>query len=196
MVPGKKMFGIFSSCQIDKFVDITHCLQEDVLLFVNEIGAFIHSIASALGGYASKCDGESFLLVWKISSNLKEVPFIEASPAPEHLKSKEQVVDYFQVGKAPHSYLCAPHCHSYRFAPHCAPQNMVANQVENTSNTPDGGTKENEEPHLADSALLSALAILSQLRRLPMLLLLCLSSSSLMQNCFISMHIYIYVYPS
>jgi len=137
MVPGKKMFGIFSSCRIDKFVDITHCLQEDVLLFVNEIGNFIHSNVNSMGGFASKCDGESFLLVWKISSNMKEVPFIEATPAPEHLKSKEQVVDYFQ--------------------------NMVANEMENNA-TDSNEEAKNDELCLADSALLSALAVLSQLR--------------------------------
>lgn len=65
-----------------------------------------------------------------------QVPFIEANPAPEHLKSKEQVVDYFQ--------------------------NMVANEMQNNANDTDGGLKELDELCLADSALLSALAILSE----------------------------------
>lgn len=115
-------------------MNITHCLQEDVLLFVNEIGSIIHSNTSHLGGYASKCDGETFLLVWKISSDRKEVPFIEASPAPDHLKSKEQVVDFFQ--------------------------NIVANEVADAAAAEE--TKENLG--LADSALIATLSILSQLR--------------------------------
>jgi hypothetical protein len=37
MIAGKKMVAIFGFCDIRNFTDMTEILQEDVMLFVNDI---------------------------------------------------------------------------------------------------------------------------------------------------------------
>ena len=74
--------GIFGFCDIRNFTDATEVLQEDVMIFVNQIGEIVHnvvdsysgapnknigdaSICHAYGGSANKNIGDAFLLVWK-----------------------------------------------------------------------------------------------------------------------------------
>ena len=42
MIPGKKIIGIFGFCDIRNFTDATEVLQEEVMLFVNEIAEIVH----------------------------------------------------------------------------------------------------------------------------------------------------------
>ena len=42
MVPGKKILAIFGFCDIRNFTDATEVLQEDVMVFVNEIAEIVH----------------------------------------------------------------------------------------------------------------------------------------------------------
>jgi len=65
MIAGKKMLGIFGFCDIRNFTDATEVLQEEVMIFVNEIAETVHSIASHFSGSANKNIGDAFLLVWK-----------------------------------------------------------------------------------------------------------------------------------
>ena len=44
MLPGKKTMAIFGFCDIRNFTDATEILQEDVMVFVNEIADITHSI--------------------------------------------------------------------------------------------------------------------------------------------------------
>ncbi|CAD8181513.1 unnamed protein product [Paramecium octaurelia] len=65
MVPGKKVLAIFGFCDIRNFTDATEVLQEDVMVFVNEIAEIVHFTVDSYGGSANKNIGDAFLLVWK-----------------------------------------------------------------------------------------------------------------------------------
>jgi hypothetical protein len=41
-VDGRKMSGIFGFCDIRQFTDVTECLQEEVMVFVNRIAEIVH----------------------------------------------------------------------------------------------------------------------------------------------------------
>jgi class 3 adenylate cyclase len=69
MLPGKKVMCIFGFCDIRNFTDSTEVLQEDVMLFVNEIGEIVHGIVNKFLGTANKNIGDAFLLVWKFEEN-------------------------------------------------------------------------------------------------------------------------------
>jgi len=42
MIPGKKKCCIYGFCDIRNFTDATEILQEDVMIFVNNIGEIVH----------------------------------------------------------------------------------------------------------------------------------------------------------
>ena len=65
MIPGKKVVAIYGFCDIRNFTDTTEVLQENVMIFVNEIAEIVHDITSQYSGCANKNIGDAFLLVWK-----------------------------------------------------------------------------------------------------------------------------------
>lgn len=67
MIPGKKKCAIYGFCDIRNFTDSTEQLQEDVMVFVNNIGEVVHSMVDRFAGAANKNIGDAFLLVWKIN---------------------------------------------------------------------------------------------------------------------------------
>eukprot|EP00357_Protocruzia_adherens_P001022 CAMPEP_0114995004 /NCGR_PEP_ID=MMETSP0216-20121206/13473_1 /TAXON_ID=223996 /ORGANISM="Protocruzia adherens, Strain Boccale" /LENGTH=951 /DNA_ID=CAMNT_0002358967 /DNA_START=34 /DNA_END=2889 /DNA_ORIENTATION=- len=67
MIPGKKVVAIFGFCDIRQFTDATEVLQEDVMLFVNEIAEIVHGMVDHFSGAANKNIGDAFLLVWKFN---------------------------------------------------------------------------------------------------------------------------------
>jgi class 3 adenylate cyclase len=87
MVKGKKMYAVFGFCDIRRFTDATECLQEDVMVFVNEIGAIVHRAVHEFGGAANKNIGDAFLLVWKLPCAL------EGDLSPEDHAAVSRVVD-------------------------------------------------------------------------------------------------------
>jgi hypothetical protein len=66
MIAGNKIIGIYGFCDIRQFTDATECLQEGVMLFVNEIGEIVHGIVDDYSGAANKNIGDAFLLAWKV----------------------------------------------------------------------------------------------------------------------------------
>jgi class 3 adenylate cyclase len=66
MVPGKKITSIYGFCDIRKFTDTTECLQEEVMVYVNKLGAIMHGVTHGFYGCANKNIGDAFLLTWKI----------------------------------------------------------------------------------------------------------------------------------
>lgn len=66
LIGGKKKCAIFGFCDIRNFTDATEVLQEDIMIFVNQIGEIVHSAVYRYGGSANKNIGDAFLLVWKI----------------------------------------------------------------------------------------------------------------------------------
>ena len=69
MMPGKKKAAIYGFCDIRNFTDATEVLQEDVMLFVNNIAEIVHSMVDRYCGAANKNIGDAFLLVWKITDS-------------------------------------------------------------------------------------------------------------------------------
>ena len=65
ITPGSKRFGIFGFCDIRNFTDTTEALQEEVMIFVNNIAEIVHMIVDRFQGSANKNIGDAFLLVWK-----------------------------------------------------------------------------------------------------------------------------------
>lgn len=73
MIPGTKVVAIFGFCDIRQFTDATEVLQEEVMLFVNEIAEVVHGIVDRFSGAANKNIGDAFLLVWKYAEEDTEV---------------------------------------------------------------------------------------------------------------------------
>jgi hypothetical protein len=72
MIPGKKVIAIYGFCDIRNFTDTTEVLQENVMIFVNEIANIVHEIASENCGSANKNIGDAFLIIWKFEDELIE----------------------------------------------------------------------------------------------------------------------------
>lgn len=70
MIPGKKTYCIFGFCDIRNFTEATEVLQQDIMIFVNEIAHIVHKTVDFYSGYANKNIGDAFLLVWKFSEKL------------------------------------------------------------------------------------------------------------------------------
>lgn len=68
MTPGNKVVAIFGFCDIRNFTDATEVLQEDVMLFVNEVADIVHGVVDRFSGAANKNIGDAFLLVWKFNA--------------------------------------------------------------------------------------------------------------------------------
>ena len=66
IIPGKRTYAIFGFCDIRNFTDATEVLCEDIMVFVNEIAAIVHTSVDHFGGAANKNIGDAFLLVWKL----------------------------------------------------------------------------------------------------------------------------------
>lgn len=73
MIPGKKTHCIFGFCDIRDFADATEVLQQEVLLYVNEIAYIVHKTVDYFSGSANKNIGDAFLLVWKFPDNLLQI---------------------------------------------------------------------------------------------------------------------------
>lgn len=64
MVEGRKINAIFGFISIMQFDASTEVLQQDVLLFVNNISKVVHDVVMAWGGAPNKNLGEAYLLTW------------------------------------------------------------------------------------------------------------------------------------
>jgi len=73
LVPGSKVEAIYGWCGIKHFATATDVLQEQTMLFVNQVAAIVHRIVDAHLGAANKNLGEAFLLVWRIGLYEPEV---------------------------------------------------------------------------------------------------------------------------
>lgn len=74
LIEGQRMLGIFGFCDIRRFTDATECLQEEVMLYVNEIAAILHGQVHHLRGMPNKNIGDAFLLVWPLPKRIRQLP--------------------------------------------------------------------------------------------------------------------------
>ena len=70
---------IFSFCQIKQFSEITDCLHDEIIVFVNKIVQIIHGCANKWDGQPTNNNGERYVLTWKL-------------PTGEHVKKESDVI--------------------------------------------------------------------------------------------------------
>jgi len=69
MVPGRRVDAIFGFCDIRNFMDTTEVLQDQVMVFVNQIAGVVHSCTNEYFGSPNKNIGNAFLLAWRLSGH-------------------------------------------------------------------------------------------------------------------------------
>eukprot|EP01006_Ploeotia_vitrea_P037438 TRINITY_DN66127_c3_g3_i1.p1 TRINITY_DN66127_c3_g3~~TRINITY_DN66127_c3_g3_i1.p1 ORF type:complete len:890 (+),score=492.79 TRINITY_DN66127_c3_g3_i1:75-2744(+) len=72
LVEGRKVFAIFGFMDIRNFTDMTECLKEQVMLFVNSVAEVAYSEAVRCDGAPNKNIGDAFLLVWRLPRRFNE----------------------------------------------------------------------------------------------------------------------------
>ena len=70
IIAGQKILAIFGFCDIRSFTDATEVLQENVMIFVNEIADIVHNMVDKLDGAPNKNIGDAFLLVWRMHEDM------------------------------------------------------------------------------------------------------------------------------
>ena len=66
LIRGNRKYAVYGFCDIRNFTDATEVLQEEVMVFVNNIADIVHSMVDRCLGSANKNIGDAFLLVWKL----------------------------------------------------------------------------------------------------------------------------------
>ena len=102
--PGQKVVAVFGFCDIRQFtgsslqngcprtrnppffkihvfvlLGITECLQQDIMVFVNQIAEILHADVHLSGGAPNKNIGDAFLFVWKLQSNYSGIESLKSS---------------------------------------------------------------------------------------------------------------------
>merc|ERR1719316_602617 len=72
MVPGERVDAVIGVARIRDFSTATEVLKSRVMTFVNQIAEIVHGVVSEFHGAANKNNGDTFLLIWRISG-LEEV---------------------------------------------------------------------------------------------------------------------------
>merc|ERR1719421_2446023 len=68
MLPGKAVEAVYGFVGIADFAELTECLLEEVMVFVNKIARIVHTSATEWYGAANKNMGDSFFLIWTLPS--------------------------------------------------------------------------------------------------------------------------------
>ncbi len=93
MIPGRKIHAIFGFCNINDFIRATEFLQQDIMLFVNEIASITHRYVVSSGGAPNKNSGDSFFLVWKFETTEDgEVLGLQKERYDAALKSAQSII--------------------------------------------------------------------------------------------------------
>jgi len=65
MIEGKRVECIIGATRIRDFSTATEVLQAKVMTFVNQIAEIVHGVVDEFHGYASKNNGDFFLMIWR-----------------------------------------------------------------------------------------------------------------------------------
>lgn len=76
MVQGKRIFAIFGFCDIKNFSYIDEALQEDVMIFINQVCEIIHNTIGHFHGIVIKNKEGSFIFAWRFPEEIV-ISFIE-----------------------------------------------------------------------------------------------------------------------
>ncbi|PHJ25688.1 adenylate and guanylate cyclase catalytic domain-containing protein [Cystoisospora suis] len=84
LIPGKKVHGVYGFADIVNFQDVTECLSEEVMVFVNKIARIVHHCVNEWNGTTNKNIGDAFFVVWLADD--------EETEGGEHLRNNRQSV--------------------------------------------------------------------------------------------------------
>jgi class 3 adenylate cyclase len=71
MVQGRKKNYIFGFCDIRGFPLVNEALQEQTMVFLNQIADIVHSSVDLFNGATNKNIGDAFLMVWKLPNDFQ-----------------------------------------------------------------------------------------------------------------------------
>lgn len=69
MMAGRKVEAIFGLCNVRNFTEATEALQDQVMVFVNQIADLVHSCVNEFLGSPNHNIGDAFLLTWILSGH-------------------------------------------------------------------------------------------------------------------------------
>lgn len=69
MKAGESSQFIFGVVWLRAFTDVTECLKEDVMVFLNKIAKIVHTCCQEWGGHVCKNGLGKFLLIWKLNQH-------------------------------------------------------------------------------------------------------------------------------
>jgi len=91
-VPGRKVIAIYGFCKVSDFVEVTDCLNEEVMVFVNKIAKIVHICCHEWSGAANKNLGDGFFLTWMLNNEDQQATMlhegIESCPMMSELTDK------------------------------------------------------------------------------------------------------------
>jgi len=98
VVEGVKVFAIFGFCDIRNFTDCCEVLEEETMIFTNQIAIIVHQHVHTSGGSVNKNIGDAFLTVWKLNipreeERLWSVPIGDSANLPKHTDENSAVAD-------------------------------------------------------------------------------------------------------
>jgi class 3 adenylate cyclase len=98
VVEGVKVFAIFGFCDIRNFTDCCEVLEEETMIFTNQIAIIVHQHVHKSGGSVNKNIGDAFLTVWKLNvpreeESLWSTPIGDSSIVPKHSPSNSAIAD-------------------------------------------------------------------------------------------------------
>jgi len=79
MVQGRKKNAIFGFCDIRGFPAVNEALQEETMVFLNQIADIVHSSVDLFHGATNKNIGDAFLMVWKLPNDFQLEPDVKES---------------------------------------------------------------------------------------------------------------------
>merc|ERR1719247_653857 len=68
MLPGLAVEAVYGFVGISDFAELTECLLEEVMVFVNKVARIVHTSTNEWYGAANKNMGDSFFLIWTLPS--------------------------------------------------------------------------------------------------------------------------------
>lgn len=75
MIQGERIQCVYGQAKIQDFSVVTEVLQSKVMQFVNQIAEIVHGVVVEFLGAANKNTGDTFLLVWRCTSDCMSDPY-------------------------------------------------------------------------------------------------------------------------
>jgi class 3 adenylate cyclase len=82
VVEGTKVFAIFGFCDIRNFTDCCEVLEEETMIFTNQIARIVHNHVHKSQGSVNKNIGDAFLTVWKLNIPEEDEERFSGLPPP------------------------------------------------------------------------------------------------------------------